>query len=369
VPYLWGPDAYGVVWAVGDALRPGVVYFAKAYVPDSAPETNTVELCPPSEPLIGGSILNGVSLVSSTKRWWAMYPSFGNPAAPYSQIESNVGRGLVSPYGHCTDGAAIFFWAKDCIAVHSGGPYKSLTDDDLYPLFEHEGVTPINIVRNGITFYAPDYSRAATFRLARAGVYLFADYQDSTGTPRTLVCDLRSGGWSSDAYADAVKVHYAPEQQEGTLLTNTALYPLLVMADSAGKVWKESDLHNDNATAISCLIGTFEFNGGDERAQPQWGDLYLDCLAGAAISATPIALNAAVTSATVITASASRQFAPISLGGRVQLKFLGIQMAWTDDFTVQSVASKLFVWQPSWVAQPESSQDRIGDWTGSLMGA
>lgn len=369
VPYMWGPDAYGVTWAVGDALRPGTVYFSKAFAPDSAPEKNTVELCPPSEPLLGGSILNGVSLVSSTKRWWAMYPSFGNPASPYSQIEQNVGRGLVAPYGQCSDGAAIYFWAKDCIAVHSGGPFKSLTDEDLYPLFPHEGVSAANIVRNGATFYAPDYSRAATFRLARVGVYLFADYQDSTGTPRTLVLDLRSGGWSADAYADAIRVHYAPEQQEGTLLTNTAVYPLLVMADSAGNVWKETRLSNDNATGIACLLGTFEFNGGDERAQPQWGDLYLDCLAASAVSATPVSLGAAVTSATVIAANAARQFTPVSLGGRAQLKFLGLQLSWTDNFASQSTASKLYVWQPSLVKQPEIAQDRIGDWVGSLMGA
>lgn len=363
VPYMWGPDAYGVMWATGDVLRPGVVYFSKAYLPDSAPDKYTVELCPPSETILGGELINGVSFAASTKRWWAMYPSFGNPAQPYSQIEQPVGRGLITPYGHCTDGTAIFFWAKDCIAAHFGGPFKSLTDVDLYNLFPHEGVTGANITRNGVTFYAPDYSRCATFRLSRAGVYLYADYQDSTGTPRTLVCDLRDGAWSSDAYHDPIRVHYAIEQQSGTVLTNTQpVYTQLVMGDSNGKAWVETDLHNDNLTPIPGVVGTFEFDGGDMRANGWFGDLYLDCRPFAAITAQPVALSTAIGSPTVIAASTSRQFAPVSLAGGSLQSFMGLWLTWTDDYTTQSTATRLHVWQPSLIDKPEIIKDRFGDW-------
>jgi hypothetical protein len=365
VPYAWGPNEQGDVFAVGDTLRPGTVYFAKSYQPDSAPDSYNLDLTPPSEPLLGGTCLRGVSLVASTQRWWALYPAF-TTAQRYNAIEQSIGRGLVSPYGHCSDGQRIYFWAKDGIVATEGGSFQSLTDADLYPLFPHEGVTGANITRNGVTFYAPDYKRAATFRLAVAQGFLYADYQDSTGTPRTLVCDLRTGGWQPDIYGDPIRVHYAVEQQEGTLGTGApALYPMVVLADTAGKVYKQQDLANDDGMAIACLVATFEWDGGDPRSQPQWGDLYLDCLPITPVTATPMSLSAAVGAATVVAAAATRTFSPISAAGGVLKKFLGLQLAWTDDFTTQSAPTALYLWQPSLVPKPETTKDRFGDWEQS----
>ena len=161
-----------------------------------------------------------------------MFPAFSGAVvfAPY-QIQCQ--RGLVAPYGICTDKTRIFFWAKDGIGFHSGGPYTSLTDLDLYLLFPHEGTdTPKNIVRNGVTYYAPDYSRAATFRLTWINDFLYADYQDSTGTPRTLVCFLKTGAWVQDQYANSIVSRCALVQPEGTLTSAPALYDLAIMADN-----------------------------------------------------------------------------------------------------------------------------------------
>lgn len=365
-PYMWGSDEYGEIFAVGDALRPGSVYFCKPNNPDSARDRDNLELCPPSEPLIGGEVIRGVSLVASTKRWWALYPNFDTTSPNrYTKIEQSVGRPLISPYGHCSDGQTIYFWTKDCIAATSGGQYKSLTDADLYTLFPHEGVPGASITRNGAVYYAPDYKRAATFRLSVANKVLYADYTDVNGVHRTLVCNLTTGAWSTDVYHDEITVHYAAEQQTGTLLTSATLYSVVFMGDMAGNIWKQVDFHNDNLSPIECLVASFEWDGADQRGNDLWGDQYLVSIPNSAITATPVYLGAAANAPTVIPASPNRSFAPISIGGGALLNYLGIQLAWTDDFTLISVPTQLLFWQPSLIQQVETTMDRFGDWDNS----
>lgn len=364
VPYLWGPNEYGDFFAVGDPLRPGTVYFSKSNNPDSAPDKYNLDLCPPSETLIGGDVTRGISLVSSTQRWWALYP--GSKAGErYSKVSQPVGRGMVSPYGHCSDGVKVYFWARDCIASTDGGPYNDLTSEDFYNLFPHEGISGENVVRSGITYYAPDYSHCADFRLSRANYYLYADYVDTGGNRRTLVCDLRSGVWSQDGYANTIRCHYGVEQQEGSLTSAAQLYPLVAMADSTGVVYKQVDLHNDDTHPIVCSLVTREEDGGDQRADDLWGDAYLDCLPASLVTVLPVSQGAGVVPQVSIPASATRQFSPISLAGGVLSKFLGLALGWNDDFTTQSKATKMFLWQPSRVAQPEIITDRFDDWTAS----
>lgn len=374
-PYMWGPNEQGDIFAVGDSLRPGTLYFCKSNNPDSAPDSFNTELCPPSEPLIGGEILKGVSLVASTRRWWALYPSFsytsiaaGASQSRYTPIEQSVGRPLISPYAMCTDGQTLYFWTTDCIAMTAGGPYKSLTDEALYPLFPHEGVTPVSITRNGITYYAPDYSRSAQFRLSVANKYLYADYVDSNGTHHTLVLNLLTGAWCADEYANSITLHYSLEQQVGTLGTGSpALHSKLWLADTSGNVWVQSDLHNDNLTYITCTLATFEWDGADQRGNDLWGDMYLVSVPVSAITATPTYLGASIAgvSATTIPASASRAFSPISMAGGKLLNYLGLTLSWFDDFLKVSASTTLYFWQPSLIQQVETTLDRSGDWDNS----
>ena len=185
-PYMDGPDASGTFFAVGENLRPGGVYFAAAYAPDSAPQTNFIEVANPSEPLMRPFVLTGVTLIASTIRWWALYPSF-TTAGQYTPYEISVGRAVIGPFGGCTDRQQVYFWAKDGICATAGGPYKNLITDDLLNLFPHEGVQGQNVVRNGITYYAPDYSRASAFRLGVVNNILFADYLDSSNNATPVV--------------------------------------------------------------------------------------------------------------------------------------------------------------------------------------
>ncbi len=330
IPYVFGPDVEGTFFGVGDPLRPGTVSFTKQNAPDSAPAKYTIELCPPSDPLLGGIIKGGVSLVASTKRWWALYPAF-TTAQRYSPIEQSVGRGLVSGYGHITDGNLVYFWTRDGIAITDGGPYKSLTDADLYNLFPHEGVAGVDVTRNGVTYFAPDYSRAAEFRLGKINQYLYADYPgQSDGLPHSMVCDLRTGGWVTDIYADQIDIHYGGEQQSGPLVGGTGQYPQGLLADKAGKVWRQVDCAGDNSVKIDVLVAPFEWDGGDLRAQPLFGDAYLDCVPQSPVTVTPTSQGNNIGAATVIPATGNRTFSPISIQGGELQKFCGLVITWSD---------------------------------------
>lgn len=368
LPYLWGPtENGGNIFGCGDSLRPGFVYFSKNFNPDSAPDRYNLELCPPSEPLLGGEVLDGNSYVASTQRWWQLRPTFGQENQ-YTPIEAPVGRGLAAPYGICTDGSRIYFVAKDGIYATSGGAGESLTNIDLYNLFPHEGISGANFTYNGVTVFAPDYGRAETFRLAYCNSYLYFDYQDSTGTQRTLVFDVRHAGWIVDSYlgGTGVSIHYGIEQQEGSLNTSDLDYGLLVFGGSNGKLYKESDDAIDGTNLIQCFLATREFTAGDERAQKLFGDLFLDFTNPTTSSGTT-ALTVSIMSLGVpysqtnFTQSNTRQQLPVSLGAGIYSFAAGMFFSWVVPVAMPFPLT-LYTWQPSYINKPESTTTRAEDW-------
>lgn len=365
LPYLWGPNEQGYVFACGDPLRPGVVSWSKAFAPDAVPTAYNLELCPPSEPLLGGEVLAGVSLVASSLRWWALYFQAGGTPL-YSQVEVSVGKRLAAPWGKCSDGAILYFWATDCIAATGAqGPAVSLTDTDIFNLFPHGGLSGRNVTRGTTTYYAPDYSRAATFRLSIREGILYALYQDSGGNYRMLIGERRSDGtfaWSQDAYPLSMSAVYSIEQPKGTLELAPALYPAVVMGSNNGQVVKLQDLTNDGNTSITPFVYTPEWDGGDLRAAEAWGDQYVDVLAIGNMTVTPVYLGNNVATPTAIAGNANRQFVPVSLAGGALVNFLGLQFSWTDNFSNNSNATHLYAWQPSFVQKPETITNRFGDW-------
>lgn len=350
LPYMWGPDASGTVFACGDQLRPGTLYFAKNYAPDSAPDNYNIEVVEPGEPLLGGEILDGLSFVGSAERWWALYPTPDNPAQRFNPVQQPFLRGLAAPYGHCNDGQSLYWWAKDGIQSSTKG---SLTDADLYNLFPHEGVVGKSVTYGPYTFKPPDYSHAGTFRLAYDNYYLYAIYQDSESAYHCLVLDTRRGSWAEDRYSPTVPCMFHPGQQAGTLLTNTTRYDELLMGTSDGRVAAQAGETNDLDGAIDCAIASFEYPGEDVRAPKQWGDVYVDVepasLGG--ITVTPMSGGAGVATPTVVPQSSRVQRA-VSVGGVIISQFLGLLAQWTDDFDDQDEPTQLHLWQPSFAVQP-----------------
>lgn len=356
---VFGPDAAGTVFGCGDPLRPGTLSYSKSYDPDSVPDAYNRELVQPSEPLMGGVVIDGLASVASTMRWWDLYPQFGNSAIGaerYQPVERGVGRGIAAPYGYCSDGKRIYFVAKDGIWVKDGSSGYSLTDADLRDLFPHEGVPGFDITYAGLTVHAPDYTRTQTFRLSYCKSYLYFDYEDIYGVRRTLVCDLsrERPSWSVDDYADPITCHYWLEGPENDLNAVTDTYPVLLMGDDADNIYVQRDLTNDNGVPISCALATFEWNGGDVRADQFWGDGMVDALALSGIAATPISNRIASGVSTSIAALSTRQQAVVHSAG-IEQKYLGYLLEWTDDFDYLydiTEPTTLYTWQPLYQAVP-----------------
>jgi len=366
LPYMFGPDASGTVLAVGDPLRPGTLYFAKPSQPDSAPDSYNIEITPPSEPLLGGVIVDGLAFVASPERWWALYPQFGNAAQRYSVVQQPALRGLAAPRGLATDGVSFYYWAKDGIYSST----KGLLTADLYNLFPHDGVPGVNVTYNGRTVFAPDYRYAQQFRLTFSNGYLYAIYADQTQTFRCLVYDALRAAWTLDVYTPPVSACYHPEQQAGTLLDTATptRYPELLMATmpfvshtpQSAAVVVQTDLSDDYAGQIACIVDSAEASAGDDRAPKQWGDLFVDVTpvaAGAALTAQPMSLGAAAAPAVVVPATTLRTRTPVSVGGIVLSAYLGLELTWTDKYSGggQTAPTRLHLWQPSFAIQPAAT--------------
>lgn len=357
LPYLWGPDANGTVFGAGDPFRPGSFYFCKNFAPDSAPDSYNQELTPPSEPILGGEVINGLSMTASSSRWWRLYPQFNNIRQRYQAVEAPVGRGLAAPYAHCTDGKRIFFVAKDGVWMTAGGEGISLTDDALYNLFPHEGInTPADYTYATFTISAPDYRYASLFRLSFINGFLYFDYRDSGNNPRTLTADLTDMehiAWVPDIYSDdRITVHYAVEQPESTLETTNSRYPLMVMGDLGGFVHEMSPNTNDNGDPINGVIATFEYNGGDIRAGQLFNDAFADITPAAGLSIRGISAGVPVGVVKVVAASPTRLQTNAPLG--LELKYLGVLFSWVDNFNTQSAPTMIHAWQPMYQAVPVS---------------
>lgn len=194
LPYMWGPtDNTAYMFAVGDPLRPGTLYFTKGNNPDSAPDTNQIEVTSPSEPLMNGVIVNGIGMVFSTEEAWLIYPTFATALATvegvsgqaFNLIQSISNRGLYISTAICTEaGKNVFFRAKDGVYVSPGGAgSQSITDAQLFNLFPHEGFMPSPVVIGPYTVYPPDDTQPNLQTLRFANGYLYYDYGYSTTGP------------------------------------------------------------------------------------------------------------------------------------------------------------------------------------------
>lgn len=359
LPFMWGPDANGNIFACGDPLRPGTLYFSKPYAPDSAPDSFNQEISQPTEPLLGGETIDGVSYVGSSEEWWRLYFQPDNPAQRFSAVKEPIPRGLGAPFGHCTDGKNLYFWSKDGIYRNE----QSLTDEDLYPLFPHEGVQGNDYTYNGVLIKAPAYKFAVQFRLAYHQGYLYATYADSSNIFHCLTADLRGGkvAWIYDSYAIAAggpTVIYHVEQPEES---NASINPLLVLGiGSAGPsiiVAQQTDFNNDITAPILCDLATAEWDGGDIRAPKQWGDVFVDLVPASSAVGTPVfiaqmSLGLTIGPSTNVPVGSNRVRTPIGVGGILVSDFMGLFFTWQDDFTRQSIPTQLFIWQPSFDVQP-----------------
>lgn len=364
LPSIWGPtDNTAYMFGCGDPLRPGTLYFTKGNNPDSAPDTNQIEVTSPSEPLMNGVIVNGIGMVFSTEHAWLIYPTYTTALAfvssvqgqPFNMIQSITNRGLYIRTALCTEaGLRVFFRAKDGIYVSAGGSgSESITDEGLYNLFPHEGFTPSPVTIGSFTVYPPDDTNPEAQKLSFANGYLYYDYKDSLGNPRTLVYDVAGKGWSVDVGNPTFSVHAL---DEGPNVNDT----VVGCSDNTVRV-----LQSGGTEVATSVIATGSVNAGDARAFKRLGDVYIKALVAAS---NPITVALYADRYQTVMGG----FSPTSLTGTGTLKPYIVDFTSGHAFDLIDVAAVLSwntssgtipdFWQPDFIPLPESTQDRPTDW-------
>jgi hypothetical protein len=364
-PVIWGPtpDNQGSFYFGLDPLNPGDLLWSKGNNFDSAPDTNRQFVTSPSEMLMNGAVTSEMNTVFSTERFWLIYPNFADALATvtgtvgqqWTLIQAQATRGLYMRYALAALGSTIAYRAKDCIAIsQGGGPEQSITDS-IYNLFPHAGSTPVPVLIAGNTVYPPDDTKPKAQTLTLTPSYLFYNYQDTTGTPRTLVYDLDAKGWSVDVYTPPVNTHLWTVGSPARLLTGC----------SDGTVRLLGGPGEQNGTAI---ITTRSENGGDARALKRVGDIFFK---GELQFGQPVALQLfqslftrtltgfSPTSLIGFGAGAVDYFTvDFTSGFGSEIDDIGAQLSWA-----LGTSTVLDLWQPDWIELPVNIQDRSSDWT------
>lgn len=367
---MWGEtDNAAYAFAVGDPLRPGTLYFCKGNDLDSAPDTNQIEVDDPSATLVNGCMASGIGMVFSAENAWIIYPNFytalatvtGVSGSAFTVVRSNVTRGLYIRPCICTDGSGTFFYrSKDGIErAPAGGPQKSMTDDDIYNLFTHEGFVPKIVTIAGFNIVPPDDTFPEQQRMAFVTGYLYYNYQGIDGNRYTLVLDVAGNGWVVDFYQHPVTVHSLPEGPN----VNEVL-----VGCSDGSIRTLSG--NGTEAATLCVVCTEAVNAGDARAKKSLGDIFVR----ASVITNSVAV--AVYSNQYRTSLAGT-YSPNILAANGNLSRYIVNSIAGQDYIVNDVEiafswiagtdTYLDLWQPAFTSLPEDTQNRPTDWTD--MGA
>jgi hypothetical protein len=361
LPCAWGPYGGGqsgeVIFAVGDIYRPGALYWTNGNNPDGASDTNYLEITSPSERLQNGCLLDGASFVFSTERMFSVRPAFSQEGLSFTALEVGGGRGLWARWAIAV-GPKIWYLSRDGIYETTGGASVCITDEDLYPLFPHEGQAGKTV--NGIK--PPNMTGSETsLRLSYAFGYLYFDYVASDGSAWSLVYDTTARAWMLDRYLEgtgfsAMFGRYADEYPGSSTVWASG---------GANAIFSYGGVTDGASTAINSEVWTPAVDAGDSRAEKQWGDNILDCDSGTGNFTVEIFKNNFGTSLAAGGSVGSpnngrtQQVFDIDGGNGVLALNIGLKIT----FAAAQVGY-LYEWQPSVVVgKPESTKKRATDWT------
>lgn len=272
LPYVAGPWD-GRLWATGDTLNPGLLYFSNSYNPDTASDQGYIEVSSPSEPLFTPVVYEGTVYVFSNTSLYRVdsTPGGANPYAAYKL--GNVPSGLAAPWAVLRDwNLPLLAWlGYDGIYVFNGqANAANASYDDLGPLFPFESRAGMAVEIGSNTLYPPDYQQQTQLRLSYANGSIFFDYKDTNSEYRTFELRIKTSGWLLHSYNSGLLLHY---QEQGSLQSGINS-GLTLVGDVSGELFY---IGGDGADQeFTCIICTPSEDQGDSRAQKQYGDVMLD---------------------------------------------------------------------------------------------
>lgn len=286
---VWGGPIGGAtfLFACRDPINPGFIHWSNGNDTETSSDKNLLQVSDANEPLQAGFMWDGVAFVASTENLFALEPTFGSPST-FRALITPCGRGFWTPWAWCIAPEGVYFVAKDGIFLTSGGSAaRSITEDDLAPLFPHNG-----LYGQAVNGYSPIAMGALTvgatgevcadfdcegptlypdLRLAYIDGWVIFDYMDIFGERRSLSYHVASKGWFPDRYTPGINMRTAGVGETVHEELCGGVDGQLFIAGSP----------TDDGTPIAC-VAQFVDNQGDARRYKLYRDLYLKAnLAGA----------------------------------------------------------------------------------------
>jgi hypothetical protein len=361
-PVIWGPtpDSGGGSFMMGlDPLNPGDLLTSTGNNFDSASGSQRLYVCSPSEGLVNGIVTSELHVVFSPERFWLLYPNFSDAVATvtgttgplWTPVQAAATRGLFVRYALGGLGALLGWRAKDGIFISQGGGPEEDISANIYNLFPHgepEGPSPVVI--GDKTIFPPNDSLPNAQTITCVPGYIFYDYQDINGTPRTLVFDMEAKGWVVDSYTPNVNCHALATGVNQILCGCTD--GTIRAFDSAG---------SETGTAV---IITRSENKGSTRIVKRVGGVFLRAVAASAITLSFWAnrLQTAITGfapgVTGTGATENDYLTDFTASTNADVKDLACEFSWA-----LGSGNILAEWQPDWTFLPAAV---IGWKTGLL---
>jgi len=259
---LFGPYL-GYTLACGDTGNPGYLYWTDKLSPDTQDPANNVEVTSANDPLQNGFIYDGKPFVFSQESLYALFVGLSSTST-FTPSKTSCGRGLWTRWAFCV-GPEVYFLSKDGIYATAGGVERTLTGDEMRPLFDpDQSLTVINGV--GVV----DYTQTAFMWMVYHNNEVYFAYKGKDAVGYLLAYDLRYNRWRSVTTAlgsNFVTSLYSDEQTTGNLLTGSGTAAGSMFQDSGGA---------DGGTAFSCSLKTQTIVLGSPLINKEWGAIIVD---------------------------------------------------------------------------------------------
>lgn len=355
---LEGPFA-PVVFALGDPVNGGQLYFTNFSDADSAADSNTLELAPPSNNLISGAVWNGLAIAGNREKLFGVRFAFlttlaSAPATPFQWTEIPVLSGMWSRWACCATSVGVAYLGRDGVYIATDAGSVNITDQHLYPMFPHDG-EPAKTINSGSNIILPvDMTQLDFLNMTSCGEEIRFSYVDTGGNFNTLIYEIPRKRWFLNNYAHQIRRHYLVESDaEGP---NTQDLLMLSVDDETIKI---AGGNTDDGFVINSLLLSPSADGGDDRSQK----LYVDTMV-MADGIGNVSMAAAFDNAQAFSPvfgftcdGAVRQFIqPIASQSDLTLyRNIGVKLAWSGG----PDGPRVYSWESTGYLQPYLSKNFV----------
>ena len=278
LPFAFGPlegPFAPTIFALGDPVNGGTLYFTNFSDADSASDQNTLELSTPSSELISGTVWNGLAFTGSRDELFVVRFSYlttigASSSNSFQWAQVPAPSGIWSRWACCATPLGMAYLGRDGIYLATENGAKDITGA-LYPLFPHEGQPAQFFNLDGYPVYPIDMTQYDFLRLSYCDNRLRFTYIDKRGGYHTLSCELHRGlRWLPWDYADHISYHYLVEA-DAAIPSDMEILALSLNNNSIVKEGGDTDA----GAAITTIVITPSDNGKDARTQKLYVDQML----------------------------------------------------------------------------------------------